>query len=81
MANQQMRLDETPPSLAHFVSTIFSSFTDVVPDKDTLRKYYRSELNQNRYLCFSIYRPTNKIDTIHQRPSLLIGRDSTNQTG
>jgi signal transduction histidine kinase len=73
MANQQMRLDETPPSLAHFVSTIFSSFTDVVPDKDTLRKYYRSELSQKEIpLAFSIQTNSKEIDTVNKRPSLII---------
>ena len=73
MANQQMRLDETPPSLAHFVSTIFSSFTDVVPDKDTLRKYYRSELNQKQIpLTFNIKTNINEIDTVNKRPTLII---------
>lgn len=72
MMDTDLSLGKGSP-LAHFVSTIFSSFTDVVPDIDTLNKYYRKELGKKHIsLPFSISTSGKGIDTIVNRPTLLI---------
>lgn len=72
MLNADMSLGKESP-LAHFVSTIFSSFTDVIPDIDTLNKYYREELEKkNISLPFRISTSGKDIDTTVSRPTLLI---------
>lgn len=71
-ANTNMSLDNGS-QMAHFVSTIFSSFTDVTPDSDTLNKYYRRELDKKKIrLPFRILSGSNDIDTLAGRPTLLI---------
>lgn len=72
MLNADISLGKGSP-MAHFVSMIFSSFTDVIPDIDTLNKYYRKELEKkNISLPFRISTSGKDIDTIVNRPTLLI---------
>lgn len=71
IANTNMSFDTMSP-LAHFVSTVFSSFTDVIPDVDTLNKYYRRELDKKHItLPFRIL-IGKEIDTSISRPTLMI---------
>lgn len=78
MVRKNIRLDtaatiEDSSALAHFVSNIFSSFTDVIPQEDTLKRYYRAELNKRDIpLIFTLLLETNKIDTVNKRPHVLI---------
>ena len=72
IANTNMSFDTISP-LAHFVSTVFSSFTDVRPDIDTLNKYYRRELDKRSIpLQFKVLIGRKEIDTTVNRPTLLI---------
>lgn len=71
-ANTHLSLDKASP-LSHFVSTIFSSFTDITPNKDTLQKYYRQELDSKQIpLSFQLLSGSNEIDTIKNRPTVLV---------
>ncbi|SHN18999.1 cell wall metabolism sensor histidine kinase WalK [Chitinophaga sp. CF418] len=71
IANTNMSFDTMSP-LAHFVSTVFSSFTDVTPDIDTLHKYYRRELDRKHIpLSFKIL-IGKEIDTTISRPTVMI---------
>jgi signal transduction histidine kinase len=71
-ANTNLSMDNGSP-LAHFISTIYSSFTDVMPDVDTLQKYYRKELDKkNIGLPFRILASRKDIDTVINRPTVLI---------
>lgn len=78
LVRRNIRLDtsttvEDSSALAHFVSNIFSSFTDVVPLEDTLKTYYRAELDKRGIpLIFNLLLETNKIDTVNNRPHILI---------
>ncbi|MCF6405927.1 HAMP domain-containing histidine kinase [Chitinophaga filiformis] len=71
IANTNMSFDTISP-LAHFVSTVFSSFTDVIPDIDTLNRYYRRELDKKHIpLSFKVL-IGKEIDTTVNRPTLMI---------
>ncbi len=71
-ANRNLSLDSASP-MAHFISTIFSSFTDVIPDKDTLHKNYRKELDKKHIpLSFRLLTNSKSIDTVANRPTVLI---------
>lgn len=71
-ANRNLSLDNASP-LARFVSTILSSFTDVKPDRDTLYKNYRKELDRKQIsLPFRLLTNSKDIDTVVNRPTLLI---------
>jgi two-component system, OmpR family, phosphate regulon sensor histidine kinase PhoR len=75
---KNIRVDSTSiikdsSALAHFVSNIFSSFTDVVPDADTLRAYYRAELDKkNIPLPFKLLLSRKEVDSASNPPDLLI---------
>ncbi|PSL27607.1 sensor histidine kinase [Chitinophaga ginsengisoli] len=72
IANTKMSFDTISP-LAHFVSTVFSYFTDVSPDIDTLNKYYRKELDKRHIpLHFKILMGRKAIDTTVNRPTFMI---------
>jgi signal transduction histidine kinase len=64
---------------AHFVSSIFSSFTDLKPDIDTVTRLYRAELDKKHIpLPFTILLNSKDIDTVNSKPTLLINPSMNN---
>jgi len=58
---------------SHFVSTLFASFTNITPDRDSLDKYYRAQLRHKHIdLPFTIFLGSRAVAGANPAPVLVI---------
>ncbi|GAA0562923.1 sensor histidine kinase [Chitinophaga japonensis] len=58
---------------AHFVSTLFASFTNITPDRDSLDKYYRAQLREKHiHLPFTLFIGSKAVAGANPAPVLVI---------